>query len=88
MNAENRWAASAAEEGDGTFLSDGSILWSVFDTQESVTLYHLTSPGHLERLGSVPRVVRSIQVSSDLKRASVNVREYHGDAWITRLTRK
>jgi hypothetical protein len=82
------WAASAAEGGDGTFLSDGSILWSVYDTQESATFYRLTAPGHLERIGAVPRAIRSIQVSNDLKRASVNVREYHGDAWITRLTRK
>ncbi|MEO8201031.1 MAG: hypothetical protein ABI679_10955 [Gemmatimonadota bacterium] len=62
--------------------------WLVFDTEESAMLFRLTAPNQRTRLGVIPRAIRSIQVSRDLKRASVNVREYRGDAWIAKLIRQ
>jgi hypothetical protein len=82
------WAASPGEDGTATFLDDGSILWIVFDTEETARLFRLTAPGKVTAIGAIPRAIRSIQVSRDLKRASINVRDYRGDAWITKLIRQ
>jgi hypothetical protein len=82
-----RWAAFFAETGSGYFLSDGSVLFTVFGTEESVTLYRVTGPGRVERLGTVPRPVAAITVSKDGRRATVLARDYHGDAWLSKLAK-
>jgi hypothetical protein len=46
------------------------------------------SPLRLELLGTVPRPVAGISVSRDLKRATVLVRDYHGDAWMSKVARQ
>jgi hypothetical protein len=81
------WATTFAEGGGGRFLADGSLLLTVRATQESMTLYRVRAPGRLERLGEVPRPVAGVTVSRDLRRATVLVRDYHGDAWMSRVVR-
>jgi hypothetical protein len=81
------WAVSAAEQGRGRFLGDGSLLFAPWDTPESAVLYRVTDPGRLERLGSVPRPIAGISLSNDLKRAAVLESDYHGDAYMSRIVR-
>jgi hypothetical protein len=81
------WGATAAEGGGATFLDDGSVLFAPRDTPESTVLYRIRSPGHLERLGSVPRPNAGLSVSRDLKRVAVLESNYHGDAYMSRIVR-
>ena len=81
------WATSAAEQVGASFLSDGSILFTPWDTPESAVLYKVTGPGRRERLGAVTRPIAGISVSSDLKRIAVLESNYHGDAYMSRIVR-
>ncbi len=81
------WARSYAEAGSARFLADGSLLFSVRPTQESVALLQVRAPDDLKRLGVIPRPVASVSISSDLKRALILERTYHGDAWMSRIVR-
>jgi len=82
-----RWAAIFGESSYLRWLPDGSILFTVWETQETATPYRLRGPRLSERLGTVPRPVTSFGASSDLRRAVVVTREYHGDAWMSRVVR-
>ncbi len=82
------WATSPAERGDAGFLDDGSILFTPWDTPESIVFYRVTAPGKMERLGKVPRSVAGVSVSDDLKRAVVLEADYHGDAYMSRIVRQ
>ena len=81
------WAKSYAEGGGVDFLNDGSLLFKYRPTQESVALLQVRGPGNITRLGTVPRPVDDISVSGDLKRIAVVERDYHGDAWMSRIVR-
>jgi hypothetical protein len=85
--ATTPWATAFAENAWISLLPDNSILFSALETQESLTLYRLRAPGRMERLGTVPRSIDFVNVSSDLRRAAVTVRDYHGDAWMSRVVR-
>ena len=86
--APARWSAHFGENGQGRFTADGSVLFPVFRTQESVTLYRLTGPGKEQLLGTVPRPVADFVPSKDPRLATVQVRDYHGDAWMMRIVRR
>ena len=81
------WATSAAEQVGARFLSDGALLFTPWDTPESAVLYKVAGPGRLQRLGSVPRPIAGISVSTDLKRIAVLESNYHGDAYMSRIVR-
>jgi hypothetical protein len=81
------WAASPAEFAVARVLPDGSVRFSVRDTPESTVLYRVRSPGHLERIGSVPRPNAGVSVSDDLGRVAVLESSYHGDAYMSRVVR-
>jgi hypothetical protein len=81
------WARSFAERGPARFLADGSILFQPWDTPESIVLYKVTAPDRMQRLGKVPRSVRGVNLSDDLKRAMVLEADYHGDAFMSRVVR-
>ena len=84
----SKWfTATFREGGDLDALKDGSFLLRLHDTPETVSLYHLLGPGRVVKLGTIPARVSSLSVSEDLKRAAVVVREYHGDASISRVVR-
>jgi hypothetical protein len=69
------------------WLQDGSLLITIFDTPESVTLYRARIGGPIERLGSIPHPVTAVAVSADLRRAVVTTRDYRGDAWLSKVVR-
>ena len=82
-----RWTAIFGEQSAFRWLPDGSILLSIWETQETVTIYRVRGPGRVERLGTIPRPVTSFSVSKDLRRATVVTHEYHGDTWMSRVVR-
>jgi hypothetical protein len=82
------WATHFAEGVRMGFLDDGSIGLVVLPSQESVTLYRVSAPGRLQLLGTVPRPVSNLTFSADLKRVAVETRDYHGDAWMSRVERR
>ncbi len=82
------WATAFAETGWSKFLADGSMLFTVFGTEESATLYQVRAPGQLARLGTVAHPIIAASVSGDLRRATLLVRDYHGDAWMSRVEKR
>ncbi|MGH7627378.1 MAG: protein kinase domain-containing protein, partial [Gemmatimonadaceae bacterium] len=86
--SDTPWAAVLAENGGTAFLPDGSMLLEVFETEQTVTLYRLRGPGRMERLGTIPRPVSDVSVAADLDHAVVTVRDYHADAWMTRIVQR
>jgi hypothetical protein len=79
------WIADAAEGADVQWLRDGAVLFSVRDTPESAVLYRVAGPGRITRVGRVARPSANTSVSDDLKRISVVERNYHGDAFSSRV---
>jgi len=82
------WATHFAEAGRVDFLSDGGMVFQVMPSQESATLYRVSSPGQLQLVGTVPRPVSGLTVSADLRRVTIDTRDYHGDAWMSTVTRR
>ncbi len=82
------WAKQFAEGGYVGWLAGGGIVFEGYLTEDFVTLYRVTSPGKLQRLGTVPRPVSSVTFSADLEHVAVNARDYHGDAWMSRVERR
>jgi hypothetical protein len=85
--AAKLWSADAAEGADLQWLRDGGVLFSVRDTPESVVLYRVAGPGRMTRVGRVARPSANTSVSNDLSRISVVERNYHGDAFTSRVVR-
>jgi len=81
------WATAYSEGGAMKFLADGSVLLQNRPTQESMALLQLRGPGDIRRLGVIPRPVAGVSISDDLKRALIVERNYHGDAWMSRIVR-
>src|SRR5205814_9190578 len=73
---------------DVNWLKDGTILMLLGDTPETNSIYHLLGPGRAVELGTIPRRVSSVSVSKDLKRVAVVVRNYHGDASVSKVVRR
>jgi hypothetical protein len=82
------WVSMFAETGGLTSLADGTLLFTVFLTEQSATLIHLRGPGQVERLGSIPRPVEGVSASRDLRRVTVNASDYHGDVWLSKVVRQ
>jgi hypothetical protein len=64
---------------------DGSLVFGVARTQETMELRRVRGPGRVEVLGTIPRPVWRVNVSGDLSRVAVVVREQHGDVWMSRV---
>jgi hypothetical protein len=86
--ASTPWFSMFAETGGTTSLPDGSVLLTVFPTEQAAALYRLRGPGQVERIGAIPRPVEGVEVSQDLRRATVNALEYHGDVWLSKVVRQ
>ena len=76
-----------SENGAVQWLGDGSVLVHEWDTPESVTYFRLRLGGSAERLGSLPRPIANSMLSQDLKKIFVLTRDYHGDAWVSKVVR-
>jgi len=82
-----QWAAMFGEDGGLRWLPDQTMLVWIWTTQESLSLYRLRGPGRIESIGTVGRSIYQFRGSDDLRRAAVVVRNYHGDAWMSRVVR-
>ena len=80
-----RWAQSFAEQGGFWWLTDGSILLAAWLGQQSVSLFKVKAAGQVESLGAVPHVASFTSFSADLRRATLQWRDYRGDAWLYRV---
>jgi tRNA A-37 threonylcarbamoyl transferase component Bud32 len=76
-----------AENGYARWLADGSIALVQFETQESASVSRITPDGHTVRIGTFPRAVAAVFLSSDAKRAAVVLRDFHGDAWMAHVAK-
>ena len=81
------WAKSPAEQVGASFLNDGAVLFTPWDTPESAVLYRVAGPGELRRLGAITRPIAAVSASGDLQRAVILERNYHGDAYMSRVVR-
>jgi serine/threonine-protein kinase len=86
--APEMWATMFGEFGQVHYLADGSLVFGVATTQESLSAYHLTAPGRLVRIGTIPRPLIRGSVSADLKRLALTARDFHGDAWMSTVARR
>ncbi len=82
------WTTHFAELGGMAFLSDGSVGFEVWPSQETATVYRVPAPGRMQLVGTVPRPIADMTVSADLKRVSVDTKDYHGDAWMSRVDKR
>jgi len=83
----SQWGSGFAEGGGMDLLDDGGAVLTLRPTQESAVFYRLRGPGQMERVGATSRAVSGINLSHDLRRAAVMVRDYHADAWMSRVVR-
>lgn len=83
--SNRRWATAFAENAGTAFLSDGSILMVVFETEQTASVYRLRGPGRMELLGTIPRPVSDVSIASDLDHTLVTVRNFLADAWMIRI---
>jgi len=81
------WASMFAERGTFRPLPGGDLLLVIFTTQQSATLYRATAAGRVEQVGIVPRPIDVIVLSRDGRRAGIGIRDYQGDAWMSRVVR-
>jgi hypothetical protein len=79
------WFVSFGESGTANWLDDGSLLVMIWSAEESVSFFRVRGPGQVEPLGRVPHAAGRLTVSSNLERATLGWREYHGDAWLYRV---
>jgi len=84
----SRWAANFGEGGGFRWLPDGSIMAWVWRTQQTLELLRVSGPDRVESLGILPRPVTSFDVAADLRRAVLVTRDYHGDVWMSKVTRR
>ena len=85
--ASTQWTSFFAEDGNIQVLGDGVFL-AAHRAQESLDLYHITAPDKSQLLGSPPRPLLGVSVSSDLERAAAFDRDYHADAWMYNVVRQ
>jgi hypothetical protein len=70
-----------------SWLAGGSlVLWSQ-ETETSATLYRVSGPGHVERLGIIPRALERFSISRDGRRVVLVTNEFRGDVWLARVAR-
>jgi hypothetical protein len=70
------------------WLADGSIMLAVWYNPDSMlTLYRLRESGEITWTARIPRPVWGISVSADMKRTALTVRDYRGDASMSRVVR-
>ncbi len=81
------WATHFAELGGMMFLADGSVGFEVWPSQETASVYRVPAPGRLQLVGTVPRPVSDLTASADLRRVAFDTKDYHGDAWMSRVVK-
>jgi tRNA A-37 threonylcarbamoyl transferase component Bud32 len=82
------WFSAFVDNGNFWLLDDGSMIFVMFESEESATLIHITAPRVSRVVGTIPRPIQSVSLSADLERAVVSTADYFGDVWLTRVTRR
>ena len=81
------WFRSFGEQGTVRWLADGSVAATIWSGPEAVSLFKLTGPDQVQRLGAIPHVATQFDYSADLKRVTMGWAEYRGDAWMYRVVK-
>jgi tRNA A-37 threonylcarbamoyl transferase component Bud32 len=79
------WFSAFTDGGNIQALDDGSVIFHMYETEASATILHITGPGSVRELGSIPRPITGLNVSDDLRRAMVGTRDYFGDVFLSRV---
>ncbi len=82
------WTGAGVPNVDASWLSGGDVLLAVYGTPDTRSFYRLRGHGLIDSLGTIPRPIFSVDVSRDMKRATVTTHEYHGDAWMYTVARR
>ncbi len=77
-----RWMTLETSHLWANWLSDGSLMASA-DSGSEKAMYRVSGPGHVQRLGLVPRAY-SVSWSRDGRQVSVITSAIHGDVWLAR----
>jgi hypothetical protein len=80
-----QWASRFADRAYVQPLDGGAGLFSVAETQANLTMYKLTGPGKMERIGTPARPVILVTASRDLKHVVASQRDYRADAWMSKV---
>jgi tRNA A-37 threonylcarbamoyl transferase component Bud32 len=81
------WSRRLAEDGSATWLTDGTIAFTVWSSIDAATVHHVRGPGQEQPIGTLGHVANGISLSRDLKRATIMWRESRGDAWMYRVVK-
>jgi hypothetical protein len=79
------WTTMFAELARTSMLDDGTIFLQVAPTQESLSFFKVIGPGQVQPLGTSPRPLRQVSVTSDMKHATALERDYRADAWMSKV---
>jgi hypothetical protein len=83
-----RWAAFQSTHYDGTqWLADGSLAVQIREPR-GLSVYRITGPEKVERLGTIPRPVEDLSFDRKLRRAVVGTVDSHYDAWLLPVVRR
>jgi serine/threonine-protein kinase len=75
------------ETGRIWWLNDGSIGLALVEATESFSIYRVRPGKPIEHLGNVPRPIGNVTMSGDMKRAIAVTRDFHGDAWMSKVVK-
>ncbi len=81
------WFVSAADGVSVSLDGAGGIRVDAM-RGERLEIYAVTAPMVAKRIGAIPLPVSGFSASRDLKRATVTVRDYRADAWMSQVVIK
>jgi tRNA A-37 threonylcarbamoyl transferase component Bud32 len=82
-----QWEAFRATDVDLQWGDDGSLMADV-SSEGTLTLYRLSSPGRMAKIGAIPRDVEASSVDRRARHIAVKTSDFHGDAWLLRVVRR
>ena len=81
------WMSMVGEYGSVRMLGDGSLFLVAPVSAASLSYFKLAGPGKVQHIGTSSRYQR-LSVSSDMKRGTVQLRDYRADAWLSKVIRQ
>ena len=70
-----------------SWLAGGSLLLWNQETETGATLYRVSGPEHVERLGVIAGAIERFSISRDGRRVVFVTNEFRGDVWLARVAR-
>lgn len=81
------WSGTSYDDpARASWLPGGSMLMFLWNGPGTVPLYRLDAPGHVKKLGTVPRSLSELTVSRDLQRAAIVTNDFSGDTWLRKVS--